>query len=266
MSSLETVPEKRVAVISGGATGVGAAVAVLLAQRECNIAVIFSRSEDEAQSTVAQCRDLGADAIAVRADVASDQDCRRAVAAAEARWGRVDILVNSAGATQFASMADLDAQSAEDFLKVYAINAIGPYQLARAAAGPMKRGGSGAIVNVSSIGSLNGNGSSYAYVASKAALNVLTLALARSLAPQIRVNAVLPGLIDTRWLKDGLGDQAYQRVRDTWASAAALQAVCTAGDVAKNIVWLALDATLVTGQLITVDGGYLLGRPAAVAR
>ena len=98
-----------------------------------------------------------------------------------------------------------------------------PYQMARAAAPHMRRGGNGAIVNVSSVGSLNGNGSSYSYVTSKAALNTLTLALARNLAPEIRVNCVLPGLIETRWLKVGLGDEAYQRVRDGWADAAALQ-------------------------------------------
>ena len=130
----------------------------------------------------------------------------------------------------------------------------------------MRRQGQGAIVNVSTVGSLNGNGSSYSYVTSKAALNILTVALARNLAPDIRVNAVLPGLIDTRWVKAGIGDDAYARVRDNWADAAALQKICTAEDVASSIVWLALDAGLVTGQLITVDGGFLLGRPTKVGQ
>jgi 3-oxoacyl-[acyl-carrier protein] reductase len=163
-------------------------------------------------------------------------------------------------------LSDLDGQNAEDFQKVYAVNVIGPYQMARAAAPHLRASGAGAIVNVSSVGSLNGNGSSYSYVTSKSALNTLTLALARNLAPEIRVNAVLPGLIQTRWLKNGLGDEAYQRVRDGWADAAALQKTCTAEDVAQTIVWLAADAPLVTGQLLTVDGGFLLGRPTRVAR
>jgi 3-oxoacyl-[acyl-carrier protein] reductase len=163
-------------------------------------------------------------------------------------------------------LSDLDGQSAADFQKIYAVNVIGPYQMARAAAPHMRRGGAGAIVNVSSVGSLNGNGSSYSYVTSKAALNTLTLALARNLAPEIRVNAVLPGLIETRWLKVGLGDEAYQRVRDGWADAAALGKACTADDVAQTVVWLAADAALVTGQLLTVDGGFLLGRPTRVSR
>ena len=174
--------------------------------------------------------------------------------------------MNAAGTTQFVPLGDLDGQKAEDFQKVYAVNVIGPYQMARAAAPHLRASGAGAIVNVSSVGSLNGNGSSYSYVTSKAALNTLTLALARNLAPEIRVNCVLPGLITTRWLKDGLGAEAYERVRDGWADAAALQKTCTAEDVAQTIVWLAADAALITGQLLTVDGGFLLGRPTRVAR
>ena len=258
--------EKRAAVVTGGATGVGAATAIALAKRGYGIAINYSRSAREAEETVAACKAAGVDAITVQGDVADDVACRAIVEAAVARFGRVDTLVNSAGTTQFVPLSDLDAQKAEDFHKVYAVNVIGPYQMARAAAPHMRRGGAGAIVNVSSVGSLNGNGSSYSYVTSKAALNTLTLALARNLAPEIRVNAVLPGLIETRWLKVGLGDEVYQRVREGWAEAAALQKTCTADDVAQTIVWLVADAAVVTGQLLTVDGGFLLGRPTRVAR
>lgn len=258
--------EGRAAIVTGGATGVGAAVAVELAQRGYRVAINYSRSKTEADETVAQCRRAGADAMAVQGDVADDAACRAAVAAAASRFGRVDILVNSAGTTQFVALSDLDGQNADDFHKVYAVNVIGPYQMARAAAPHLRASGAGAIVNVSSVGSLNGNGSSYSYVTSKAALNTLTLALARNLAPEIRVNCVLPGLIQTRWLKNGLGEEAYARVRDGWADAAALQKTCTAEDVAHMIVWLATDAPLVTGQLLTVDGGFLLGRPTRVSK
>ena len=258
--------EAPVAIVTGGATGVGAATALELAARGYRIAINYSRSKAEAEATIAECKRAGADAIAVQGDVADDAACRAAVAETVARFGRVDVLVNSAGTTQFVPLSDLDKQNAEDFQKVYAVNVIGPYQMARAATPHLRASGAGAIVNVSSVGSLNGNGSSYSYVASKAALNVMTLALARNLAPEIRVNAVLPGLIQTRWLKDGLGDEAYARVRDGWADAAALQRTCTAEDVAHMIVWLATDAPLVTGQLLTVDGGFLLGRPTRVSK
>ena len=266
MPSNRTGAEAPVAVVTGGATGVGAATAIALAKRGYRIAINYSRSAREAEETAAACKAAGADAIAVQGDVADDAACRAIVEAAVKRFARVDALVNSAGTTQFVPLSDLDGQQAEDFHKVYAVNVIGPYQMARAAAPHMRRGGVGAIVNVSSVGSLNGNGSSYSYVTSKAALNTLTLALARNLAPEIRVNAVLPGLIETRWLKVGLGDEVYQRVREGWADAAALQKTCTADDVAQTIVWLVTDAALVTGQLLTVDGGFLLGRPTRVAR
>lgn len=258
--------DARVAIVTGGATGVGAATALELAKRGYRVAIVYSRSKTEADQSVADCVAAGAKAIAVQGDVADDAACRAAVEAAVQSFGRVDVLVNSAGTTQFVPLGDLEGQKAEDFQKVYAVNVIGPYQMARAVAPHLRASGAGAIVNVSSIGSLNGNGSSYSYVTSKAALNTLTLALARNLAPEIRVNCVLPGLIQTRWLKKGLGDEAYERVRDGWADASALQKTCTAEDVAQAIVWLAVDSPLVTGQLITIDGGFLLGRPTRVSR
>jgi len=264
MRSTET--PARVAIVTGGATGVGAATALEFARLGYRVAINYSRSKAEADETVAQCKRAGGDAIAVQGDVADDAACRAVVETALSRFGRIDALINSAGTTQFVPLSDLEGQQAEDFQKVYAVNVIGPYQMARAATPHLRAGGAGAIVNVSSIGSLNGNGSSYSYVTSKAALNTLTLALARNLAPEIRVNAVLPGLIETRWLKNGLGDEAFRRVRDGWAEAAALQKTCTAEDVAHTIVWLAADAPLITGQLLTVDGGFLLGRPTRVAR
>jgi len=254
------------AIVTGGGTGVGAATAAALAARGYDVAILFSKSANEANETAALCKCEGVRAITIRGDVTEDDDCKAAVEAAVAAFGRLDALINCAGATQFVPLSDLDGQNAADFQKIYAVNVIGPFQMARAAAPHMRRGGAGAIVNVSSVGSLNGNGSSYSYVTSKAALNTLTLALARNLAPEIRVNAVLPGLIETRWLKVGLGDEAYQRVRDGWADAAALGKACTADDVAQTIAWLIADAALITGQLLTVDGGFLLGRPTRVSR
>jgi 3-oxoacyl-[acyl-carrier protein] reductase len=214
---------------------------------------------------VAECRELGCDAVAIQGDVGNDDDCRRMAAEAVKRWGRINALVNSAGTTQFVSMADLDALNAEDFERVFRTNVIGVYQMSRAVAPHMKNSG-GAIVNVSSIGALTGNGSSYAYSASKAALNTLTLSLARNLAPEIRVNAVLPGMIEGRWLREGLGDEAYARMKTQWTNAAALGTVCTPEQIADTIGWLVAHAEVMTGQLITVDGGTLLGKPPAAAR
>lgn len=266
MSVERAITGRRVVVITGGATGVGAASALALAKRQYSIAINFSRSEGAANSVAEQCRALAADTIVIKGDVGLDADCRRIVDLTAERWGRIDALINSAGTTQFVPIGDLELQSADDFYKVYAVNVIGPFQMARAAAPYLRRGASAAIVNISSIAGLTGNGSSMPYVASKGALNTLTLALARNLAPEVRVNAILPGMIEGRWLKEGLGEEAYDKVRDQFASAAALGRVCTPADIAETAVWLIEGATKMTGQLVTVDGGFLLGRPPRVAR
>ena len=141
----------------------------------------------------------------------------------------------------------------------FGINAVGPFQMSRAAAKHM--GAGSAIVNVSSIAGQTGSGSSFPYVLSKAALNALTLGLARTLAPGIRVNAVLPGMVEGRWMRDGLGDAAYERVKAQFADTALLGTVCTPQQIASTIVWL-LDADcMMTGQLVVVDAGFSLGRP-----
>ena len=254
---------RKVAIVTGAATGVGAAAAQLLAGRGYDVLVSFSRSHDAAEAVAAACRGSGSDAVAVQGDVADDAQCRRVAQAALTRWGRIDALVNSAGTTQFLPMEDLEAVDAAGFERVIRVNALGPFQMIRAAA-PALRVAGGAVVNVSSIASLTGNGSSYAYVASKAALNALTLGLARNLAPRVRVNAVLPGFIEGRWLLEGLGEAGYAQVRAQFAANSALQTVCTPAQVADAVVWLIDGASIVTGQLITVDGGMMLGRPPAV--
>lgn len=254
---------RRVALISGGASGVGAAVARMLAAKNYNVLINYSRSSDAATGVVEDCLALGADAVAVRGDVSSDLDCRELVRQTIARWGRIDALVSSAGVTKFIPMADMDAVTAADFERVYAVNAIGPFQMARAAAKHMQAGS--AIVNVSSIAGLTGSGSSFPYVLSKAALNILTVALARTLAPAVRVNAVLPGMIEGRWMREGLGEEAYERVKDQFSAAAALGKISTPEQIASAICWLLEPDSIVTGQLITVDAGLTLGRPPSAA-
>jgi 3-oxoacyl-[acyl-carrier protein] reductase len=256
--------DKKVAIITGAGTGVGAASAAWLAAREYNVLVNYSRSAKEAESVAENCRGHG-DAIAVQGDVSNDSDCRRMTKTALEKWGRIDALVNNAGTTQFVPMDDLEALNAADFEHVYRVNVLGPYYMSRAVAPYMKKSG-GAIVNVSSVSSVHGNGSSHAYVASKGALNTLTLSLARVLAPEIRVNAVLPGLVQSRWLKEGIGEESYERVKKQWSESSALGTVCTPEQVANVIGWLVTSADMITGQLLTVDAGMLLGKPPAIAR
>jgi len=255
----------KTAIVTGGGTGIGAAAALWLARRGYNVLVNYRGSGDVAAEIAGRCRALGVDSGSAQGDVAADADCRRLAAMAEARWGRIDALVNSAGTTLFVPMSDLEGLGAADFAQIYAVNAIGPYQMTRAVAGCMKKTG-GAVVNVSSIAGVAGTGSSYAYAASKGALNTLTLALARNLAPEIRVNAVLPGMVEGRWLKEGLGEEAYERVKARFAGDAALGKVCTPDEIADAIGWLIDGAPSITGQLITIDAGLTLGRPPAVSK
>ncbi|MGI6852902.1 SDR family NAD(P)-dependent oxidoreductase [Mesorhizobium sp. 1B3] len=255
-----------VALITGGGTGVGAASALQLAKRGYNVAINYSRSQAEAEETAAAARACGVDAVAVKGTVAEDADCRRMVGQAVARWGRIDALINSAGTTQFAALADLEKQNAEDFLRVYGVNVIGVYQMVRAAEPYLRKSDNGAVVNISSIAGVNGNGSSIAYIASKGALNTLTLTLARLLSPEVRVNVVLPGLIDTRWLPAGLGSETFETVKQNFANSSALGAVCSADDIADAATFLVCDALKMTGQFLTVDAGFMLGRPAKVSK
>jgi 3-oxoacyl-[acyl-carrier protein] reductase len=260
-----TTCERPVAIVTGAATGIGAATANWLAARGHNVIVNYRHSAAAAADVVASCRAQGVDAHAVAGDVSVDADCRLIAAAAITVWGRIDVLVNSAGTTLFRSMANLDALSAQDFETVYRVNVIGPYQMTRAVAATMRLTG-GAIINVSSIAGAAGTGSSYAYAASKGALNTLTRALARNLAPEITVNAVLPGMVQGRWLLEGVGETAYMATRDEFAKVAALGVVATPEQVAEIIGWLATNAAIITGELITIDAGLSLGRPPKVEK
>lgn len=252
----------KVCIVTGSSAGVGAATALSLARMGASVVVNYSRSAAPAEAVAAQCREAGADVLVVRADVSRDEDCRALAAAAMQRWGRVDVLVNNAGTTKFVALQNLAGLSAEDFHAIYAVNTIGVFQMVRACEAAL-RASRGAVVNVSSIAGQDGMGSSIAYMASKGALNAMTIALARALGPEVRVNAVLPGFIETEWLRNGLGD-AYQKSHEGYRAQSALEAVMTPEDVAEAIVALA-GAAKVTGQLLRVDAGKGVGR-AAVGR
>ncbi|MEQ8327837.1 MAG: SDR family NAD(P)-dependent oxidoreductase, partial [Parvibaculum sp.] len=204
--------KNKVAIVTGSATGLGAAVALQLADKGCNVVINYTKSETEAKETLAACEAKGVEALLAQGDVGEDADCRRIVDETVKKWGRLDVLVNNAGGTKFANHAELDELNAEDFLWIYKVNVVGAYQMIRACAPHMKEAGKGSVVNVSSIAGVTGIGSSVAYAASKGALNTMTLSLARSLAPKIRVNAVCPGFIGTRWFSDRFGSQTFEGI------------------------------------------------------
>jgi 3-oxoacyl-[acyl-carrier protein] reductase len=246
----------KVAIVTGSASGIGAATAVELSRRGYSVLVNYSRSREQAEKVAAQC----ADAIAVQADVGEDAECRRLVQAALDKWGRVDALVNNAGTTKFVKLADLDGLSAEDFLRIYRLNVVGPFQMTRACA-PALKANRGAVVNVSSVAALLGTGSSIAYAASKSALNTLTLSLARVLGPEVRVNAVCPGYVDTPWQSNALGAAGANKAAEHYASMVPLKDYARPEDVAETIAWLIEGGRQVTGETIYVDGGMHIQPP-----
>lgn len=250
--------EGAVMIVTGSSSGVGAATAVQLAERGVNLVVNYSGNAAGAEATKVACEAQGVEVEIVQADVSQDADCRALAARAEQRWGRIDGLVNNAGTTKFCPHDDLEGLDADDFQRIYAVNTIGAYQMIRAVAPVMQRGGRGSIVNVASIAGVMGVGSSIAYAASKGALVTLTLSLARSLGPEIRVNAVCPGFIQGEWLKEGMGEAAYDKAKRSLEANTPLQATATADRVAESILLFLAGADLITGETLLVDGGHHL--------
>ena len=250
--------QRKTAIVTGSATGVGAATALALARRGYDVLINYSKSEAEAKQSQAACCEAGADTLLLRGDVSIDADCRQMAHVAMDRWKRLDALVNNAGITSFDGAANWDAVDAQTFQQIVGVNAMGTFQMVRACAAHLKAA-RGAIVNVSSIAGALGIGSSVAYIASKGAVNSMTLYLARAMAPDVRVNAVCPGLITSRWFVDGLGQAAYDKVKAGYEKNTPLGRACTPEDVAEAVLWLVDGARTVTGELILLDSGVHLG-------
>jgi len=240
-----------VALITGSATGVGRACAVRFAQLGYDIVVNYSRSEDDAEETVRLVEQQGRTALLQQCDVRSDQQVRAMFAAVRERFGRLDVLVNNAAMTHFVAHADLDGMTETKWDEILATNVKGAFFVTRAAVPLLKSAESAAIVNISSVAGVTGQGSSIAYCASKAALNSMTKSLARVLAPTIRVNAVCPGPIDTRWLRSVMSSEELQ----ARAADCLIPRPAQPDDVADTVIYLATGTQLTTGQCLTIDGG-----------
>ena len=251
-----------VVVVTGASTGLGRAIAVETASRGASVVVVnYASSKDEAAETARLVENEGAQAVLVQGDVGEDADCRK-IADAAKEFGRIDALFNNAGTTVFApNHADLDAVSAEDFLRLYRVNVVGAYQMVRAARALLEAADQpGAVVNTASIAAVTGIGSSVPYAASKGAMTTMTLSLARALAPKIRVNAICPGFIDTPWFGRAMPEERVQRIREGTAASVPLKVASTAEDIAGAAVFLAAPASRhITGETLLVDAGLHLG-------
>jgi len=246
-------------IVTGASTGLGRAIAVGAAAQGARAVVVnYASSADEAEVTAAKVREAGAEAVLARGDVGEDADCRRIVAAAES-YGRIDALFNNAGTSKINSYANLDGLDADDFLRIYRINVVGPYQMVRAARTLLEASDRAAVVMTSSIAGLTGGGSSIAYASSKGALNALTFGLARAVAPKIRVNAICPGYIDSPWF-DRLGYEGGKgKLAEHIAKTTPLKVASQPEDIADTALFLGSRAARhVTGETLLVDAGLHL--------
>ncbi|WP_020474007.1 SDR family NAD(P)-dependent oxidoreductase [Zavarzinella formosa] len=239
---------QKVALVTGSATGVGRAVAVRLAKRGFAVAVNYSRSKEDAEETLRLVKAENVPGILCQATVADDAQVRAMVERCRAELGGLDVLVNNAATTKFIPHDDLEALTDEVWDEIFQVNLKGAMYATRAAM-PLLKARKGCVVNTSSVAGLQGHGSSIPYSASKAALNCMTQSLARAFAPDVRVNSVAPGPILTRWL-EGHEEHVSKAIAQT-----PLKRAASPDDVADVVEFLAVGTTLMTGQVVVVDGG-----------
>lgn len=240
---------ERVALITGGGTGVGRSTTLQLADRGFHVAINYSRSVGDADQTALDAREKGVKAITLACDVADDGQVRAMIERCRAEFGRLDVVVNNAGTTHFVQHTDLEAMTEDKWDRILAVNLKGPFFVSRAAIPLLRASGGGSIVNVASVAGVAGSGSSIAYAASKGGLITLTKSLAKAFAPDIRVNAVCPGVIVSRWL-EGHEDMVEAAIKIT-----PLKRASSTDDIADVVTFLACDAGMMTGQALIVDGG-----------
>jgi ketoreductase RED2 len=234
----------KVALVTGSSSGIGEAVARQLAADGASVVVNSARSVEAGERVAAELPD----ATYVQADVADEASARGLVDATVERYGRLDVLVNNAGTTVVIPHHDLEAATPEVWRRIFDVNVVGTWQLTVAALPHLKATGAGSVVNVTSLAGVRQTGSSIPYAASKAALNHMTRLLANVVGPEVRVNAVAPGLVDTPWTDDW--DVQREFVRAT----APLGRTATPEDIAEVVVGL-VRATYVTGTVVVADGG-----------
>ena len=240
------VLDGKVAIVTGSSSGIGEAIARRFAAEGAGVVVNSTRSVEAGQAVAASLPD----AVYVQADIADEGQDQALVEAAQRRWGRLDLLVNNAGTTQLIPHADLAGAGLDVWQRIFEVNVFGTWLLSRAAV-PALRETRGSIINVTSLAGVRPTGSSIPYAASKAALNHLTLLLAKALGPEVRVNAIAPGLVDTPWTED------WDAVRAVWSEAAPLKRSGQPADMTDMALALAC-SSFVTGQVVVIDGGMSL--------
>ncbi len=245
---------RKVALVTGGATGIGKSAVLALARAGYDVAINYSSSETAARETSREAQKLGAKALLAKCDVSDEAGVRSMLDSINKTFGRLDVLINNAGTTAAWKTKDLDSLSLEEWDRVFAVNVRGLFQVTRAAV-PLLRLNKGCVVNTASIVGLRPGPQPLPYAASKAAVVNLTKTLAWNLGPEIRVNAVAPGWMEGDWMKRMLKDK-YEDLMGKRAKATPLKRVVTADDVAQTMMSLIESNRFVTGEVIVIDGGY----------
>ena len=238
----------KVAVICGGSGGIGAASAGLLAAAGATVVVGYHSNAGKAEAVAAGLTGTGH--LALPAPMTDSAALDRLAATVADRFGRADILVNSAGMTKPVAHKELDGLTDELIDEVFKVNWRGPFAAVRAFRPLLAAGGDGLIVNISSIAATTGIGSSIAYCGAKAGLDIMSVALARALAPEIRVLVVSPGVVDTEFVA-GRTAEANAKI----AAGTPLKRVASTDEVARAVLACATHLTFSTGSIIQVDGG-----------
>jgi 3-oxoacyl-[acyl-carrier protein] reductase len=245
---------RKAALVTGAATGIGAAAVLALARAGYDVALNYSSSDAAARETAAKAEKLGAKTLLAKCDVSNETGVRTMIASVHQAFGRLDVLINNAGTTASWKPRDLETLNLDEWDRVFAVNVRGLFQVTRAAA-PLLKESKGCIVNTASIVGLRPGPQPLPYAASKAAVVNLTKTLAWNLGPDIRVNAVAPGWMEGDWMKRMLKDK-YDDLMGKRAKATPLKRVVTAEDVAETMMSLIQSNRFVTGEIIVVDGGF----------
>jgi 3-oxoacyl-[acyl-carrier protein] reductase len=244
----------KAALVTGAATGIGRSATLALARAGYDVALNYSSSEKAARETAAAAEKLGVKTIVVRCDVSDEAGVRAMVKKVDEAFGRLDVLVNNAGATAAWKPKDLETLSLDEWDRVFAVNVRGLFQVTRACVSLLKKS-QGCVVNTASIVGLRPGPQPLPYAASKAAVVNLTKTLAWNLGPEIRVNAVAPGWMEGDWMQRMLKDK-YEDLMGKRAKATPLRRVVTADDVAETMMSLIQSNRFVTGEVIVIDGGF----------
>jgi 3-oxoacyl-[acyl-carrier protein] reductase len=247
--------DRKKALVTGGATGIGRSAVLALAQAGYDVAINYASSAKAAKEVAALAQEMGAKTMLLPCDVSDEAAVRAMMAQVDAQFGHLDALVNNAGTTAKWKVKDLESLDLAEWDRTFAVNVRGLFQVTRAAVPLLKKGSNPSIVNTASIVGLRPGPQPLPYAASKAAVVNMTKTLAWNLGPEIRVNAVAPGWMEGEWMERMLGDK-YDDLMGKRAKLTPLKRCVTADDVAETMMSLIQGNRFVTGEIIVIDGGF----------